>query len=283
MARRPSWEGYLKLSLVSCPVRLFTATTHANAVSFHLINPETNNRIQMRPYDPDVGEVERSELVKGYEFEKGRYVTVSKEDLDKIKLDSARTIEVEQFVDAGDIDPVYYDSPYYIVPDGKVGAEAFMVIHEAMNRARKVALARVVLFNRERRVALDVRGRGLVLTTLRTAQEVRDAATYFSEIPHLKVDERMVEIAERIIDQLAGKFDPETFEDRYEVALRELIESKIAGSEPVEAPAPEPEKVVNLMDALKRSLNQSARSAPASQRSTRREPARHRRHAGGRH
>jgi DNA end-binding protein Ku len=280
--RRPSWEGYLKLSLVSCPVRAYTATAHANTVSFHLINPETNNRIQMRPFDPETGEVSRGELVKGYEFEKGKYVTIDKEDLENIKLVSNKTIEVEEFVAAGGVDPIYFDAPYYMVPEGKVGTEAFLVIREAMRRAGKLALGRVVLFNRERRVAIDVRGNGLLMTTLKSAQEVRDAAAYFDEVPDLDVDCRMVEIAERIVEQLSGRFDPEAFEDRYEIALRELVESKIAGAEPVRAAEPEPANVVNLMDALKRSLSHGdAKPERASSRPARREH-RSRRHAGAR-
>lgn len=259
MAARPTWQGHLKLSLVTCPVALYTATSSSDRVSFHLINPETNNRIRMVPTDPDAGPVERSDLVKGFEVAKDEYVLMDDADFEKVKLESTRTISIDRFVDADDIDRLYWDSPFYVVPDKGPGAEAFAVIREAMRSAGKIAIGCLVLRNRERQIALEVRDKGLVAWSLRPHDEVRDAGDFFDDIPPVKADQDMVEIAEKIISQKDADFDPSKFVDRYDEALKELIKAKQKGGKGlVEAPEPEDTNVVDLMEALRASLKGSA-------------------------
>ena len=264
MAPRSSWKGYLKLSLVSCPVRLYNATTTTNRISFHWLHKDSQNRVQMKPIDPELGQVERADLVKGYEFEKDRYVVVTDEDLEAVQIESTKTIAIEKFIDASEVDPMYLDSPYYIAPDGPVADETYRVIREAMRRRGKAALARVVLSSRERLVVVEARGKGLTMTTLRSAAEVRGHEEYFAEIGDDEVDAEAMGLAEMIIDQHAGSFDSEGFEDRYQTALLGLVKAKLKGTAPVVAKAPERGNVVNLMDALKQSLEErSARKPPA--------------------
>lgn len=277
MAARPTWQGHLKLSLVTCPVALYTATSSSSHVSFHLINPETNNRIRMVATDPDTGPVERSELVKGYEVSKDEYVLFDDEDFDKVKLESTRTIDIGQFVDEDDIDRLYWDSPFYVVPEKGVGAEAFAVIRDAMKEAGKIAIGCLVLRNRERQIALEVRGKGLVAYTLRPHEEVRDAADFFDDIPTVKADKDMVDIATRIIGQKEADFDPSEFRDRYDEALKEMIKAKQKGGKKlVEAPEPDDTNVVDLMAALRASLKGSAsggRKTPAKKATAKKAPA----------
>lgn len=259
MAARPTWQGHLKLSLVTCPVALYTATSSASHVSFHLINPETNNRIRMVATDPDTGPVERSDLVKGYEVSKDEYVLFDDADFDKVKLESTRTIDINQFVDEDDIDRLYWDDPFYVVPEKGVGAEAFAVIRDAMKAAGKIAIGCLVLRGRERQIALEVRGKGLVAYSLRPHDEVRDTADYFDDIPAVKPDKDMVEIATRIIGQKEADFDPSKFTDRYDDALRDMIKAKQKGGKGlVEAPEPDDTNVIDLMEALRASLKGSA-------------------------
>ena len=265
MAPRSSWKGYLKLSLVSCPVRLYNATTSTNRISFHWLHKDTQNRVQMKPVDPELGQVERTDLVKGYEFEKDRYVMVTDEDLEAVQIESTKTIAIETFIDASEVDPIYLDSPYYIAPDGPVADETYRVIREAMRRRGKAALARVVLSSRERLVVVEARDKGLTMTTLRSAAEVRGHEEYFADIGEDEVDGEAMGLAEMIIDQHAGHFDSEGFEDRYQTALLDLVKAKLKGAAPVVAKAPERGNVVNLMDALKQSLEErSARKPPAA-------------------
>ncbi|QBX37718.1 Ku protein [Brevundimonas sp. S30B] len=268
MAARPTWSGHLKLSLVTCPVALYTATTSTNDVRFHLINPETNNRIRMVPTDPDTGPIERSDLVKGYEVSKDEYVLFDDADFDKVRLESTKTISIDTFVDEADIDRLYWDSPFYVVPEKGVGAEAFAVIREAMKTAGKVALGCLVLRGKERQLALEVHGKGLVAYTLRAHDEVRQPEDYFDDIPNVKADKDMVEIAARIIGQKEADFDPTTFKDGYDDALREMIKAKQKGGKGVvEAPEPDDTNVVDLMAALRASLkgtaSTGAKKAPA--------------------
>ena len=258
MAARPTWQGHLKLSLVTCPVALYAATTQSNDVSFHLINPETNNRIRMVPTDPDTGPVERANLVKGYEVAKDQYVLFDDADFDKVKLESTKTISIDKFVDEADIDRLYWDEPFYVVPDKGVGVEAFAVIRDAMEKQGKVALGCLVLRGRERQLALEVRDNGLVAYTLRAHDEVRDAGDYFNEIPTVKTDKDMVEIAARIISQKQAAFDPSKFKDRYDDALREMITAKKKGQGLVDAPQSDETNVIDLMQALRNSLKGSA-------------------------
>lgn len=259
MAPRSSWKGYLKLSLVSCPVRLYTATNPSSSrISFNLLHKDTHNRVQMKPNDPELGEVERSDLVKGYQYEKNQYVILDDEDFDKVKIASTDAINIETFVDRDAIDLIYHDAPYYLAPDGPMAEETFVVLREAIKKSGKAALARMVLSKRERVVCVNVWDKGMLLTTLRNNKEVRAAAPYFEDIPSSEdVDEEMLALADKLIEQKSGEYRPEEFTDRYEEALLELIKAKIDGEEPVITAAPERGKVVNLMDALKKSLEES--------------------------
>jgi DNA end-binding protein Ku len=254
MATRPTWQGHLRLSLVSCPVALYTGTSSTSEVHFNLLHKETMNRIRMIPTDPETGPVERSDLVRGFEVDKGRYVVVSDEEIASVRLESTRTLDIERFVDAGEIDRLYWNAPYCLTPDGKMAVDAFGVIREAMERSGKLALGRVVLHQRERLMALEPRDKGIVCYSLRTYDEVRQPQDYFDPIPDKKPDEKMVDIAERIIEQLEGPFDPTQFDDRYEEALKALIADKQKGHKIEKVEEQDDTNVVDLMDALRRSL-----------------------------
>ena len=269
MAVRASWKGYLKLSLVACPVKLFTATTTSNRIAFNMLHKDTKNRVQMKPYDPELGEVSRADLVKGYEFEKDRYVVVNDEELDKLEIESSKTINIEQFVNVAELDDLYLDSPYFMAPDGPVAQETFGVILAAMQDRKKAAIGRVVLSQRERQVVIQVRDKGFVMTTLRNANEVRRAEDAFEDIVIKKPDAKTLKLAEQIIDQFEAPFDASKFIDRYQEALLDVVQSKIRGEQPVLARAPERGKVINLMDALKRSLEEGAASKPPAKSKTR--------------
>lgn len=275
MAARPTWQGHLKLSLVTCPVALYTATSSNAHVSFHLINPDTNNRIRMKPTDPDTGPIERSDLVKGYEVSKDEYVLFDDADFDKVKLETTRTICIESFVDEDDIDRLYWNDPFFVVPEKGVGVEAFAVIRDAMKSAGKIAIGALVLRGRERQLALEVRGKGLVAYSLRAHDEVREADDYFDDIPTVKADKDMVDIASRIIAQKQTDFDPATFKDRYDDALREMIKAKQKGGKDViVAPEPDDTNVIDLMEALRNSLKGAATGAkPAAKKKTAKSPA----------
>jgi DNA end-binding protein Ku len=265
MAPRSTWKGHLKLSLVSCPVRMYNAVSRSEKVSFNLLHKDTHNRIQMKPHDPELGEVERSDLVKGYQYEKDQYVVFTDADFEKVQIESSNAIVIEKFVDAKDVDPMYFEAPYYLAPDGAVAEETFRVIQWAMREKKKVALSRVVMSNRERLIALMCRDAGLLMMTLRTADEVRDSKEYFAEIEDAEPEQEMLELAEKLIEQKAGKFDPSEFHDRYHDAVIEMVKAKVKGQEPVIAQAPERGKVINLMDALRRSLGEEkppAKSRP---------------------
>jgi DNA end-binding protein Ku len=265
MAARPSWEGHLRLSLVTCPVSLYPATTEAAAVRFNLINPETNNRIKMKTVDAGTGEeVSRGDLVKGYEIAKGEYVLFDKDELDAVKLESTRIVDIEKFVPRASIDRLYWDTPYHLVPSSKTGIEAFAVIRAAMAKQNKVAIGRLVMSTRERICAIEIEDEGLVLTTLRTAEEVRTLGDIgHPDLP--KPNPQMLQIAEKIIEQQSGDFDPSEFNDRYEDALRALIEEKRKGKpvKPVK-PANDDGKVIDLMAALKKSLEGGGTRRPSS-------------------
>ena len=259
MAGRAYWKGYLKLSLVSCPVKLYSATSAASSrISFNMIHKDTRNRLMQKYHDPELGEVDRADIVKGYQFEKDKYVIVTPEELEEIEIESSKTIDIDGFVDAAAIDPIYLDTPYYMAPDGPVAEETYAVILEAMRKTGKVALARIVLANRERLVALQPTKEGFVMTTLRAGKEVKAASEVFEKL-NVKLSADMLAMARQIIDQKAIDFDPEAFSDRYEEALLTLVKSKIAGGEPIITKAPERGNVINLMDALKRSIEEERR------------------------
>lgn len=262
MAPRATWKGYMKLSLVSCPVRLYNATSSTGRIAFNMLHKDTHNRVQMKPHDPELGQVERGDLVKGYEFEKDNYVVIDDEDLEQIQIESTKTITIDSFIDTAEVDPMYLDAPYYVAPDGPVAEETYRVIHQAMAKRNKAAVARVVMSNRERMVLLTLRDKGMAMTTLRNANEVRGVADYFDDIADEKLDPQMLKLAEMIIDQHEAEFDPSQFVDNYQLALKEVVKAKIKGTAPVIAKAPERGKVINLMDALKRSLDESESKKP---------------------
>ena len=262
MAYRPTWQGHLRLSLVTCPVALYTATNAAGDVHFNLINPKTNNRIKMITTDPDTGPINRSDLVKGYEVEKGKYILITDDEIKSVKLESTKTIDIERFVAADEIDRLYWDNPYYLAPDGKLAQEAFGVIRVAMEKSGQIALGRVVIGTRERILALEPRGKGILAFTIRTDAEVRKPDEIFGSISNAKPDAAMISIAEKIIEQQEGPFDPSQFVDRYEEALKALIEEKKKGHKPAKVDEPEDTNVVDLMAALRASLGARAKAAP---------------------
>jgi len=257
MAPRPTWQGHLRLSLVTCPVALYSATSPRGDVHFNMLHKTTHNRIRMIPTDPETGPVERSEIVKGYETDKGRYVVITQEEIESVRLETTRTIDIERFIDAGEIDRLYWNDPYFLAPDGKMAAEAFAVIRQAMTGQDRIALGRVVLHQRERLLAIEPRDNGMVAYSLRSRDEVRDPADIFDSIPDAKAERGMVDIAEKIIAQLEGPFDPSQFNDRYEDALKALIREKEKGTgRKASVEEPKDTNVVDLMEALRRSLGE---------------------------
>jgi|SRR5215468_4796649 DNA end-binding protein Ku len=269
MAPRAYWKGFLRLSLVSCPIQLFPATSEREKISFNQINKETGNRIRYRKVDEDTGEeVRPDEIVKGYQVDKGRYVEISDEEVEAIAIESTRTIEIDEFVPRTEIDDLYLIRPYYLAPDGKVGQDAFAVIRNVIKQMNMVAIGRVVLTSREHVIALEARGKGLMGTLLRYPYEVRDENEYFDDIHDVKLTKDMMDLAKHIVETKTGHFEPEKFKDHYETALKELVEKKMKGIK-IEAPRErdEPTKVINLMDALRRSVRseqqQTGRKQPA--------------------
>lgn len=257
MAPRASWKGYLKLSLVSCPVRLYPATSSSERISFNQLHKDTHNRINMKPVDPELGLVERSDLVKGYEYEDKKYIIIEDADLESVRIESNHTMNIEAFVDERSVDIVYQDAPYYLAPDGAMAEETFVVLREAMRKSGKLAIARLVLSSRERVVTIGARETGMFVCTLRNPSEVRGTAEYFGNIAVGNPDPEMLQLAEALIQQKLTTFDPKNYEDRYEVALMQMIREKLKGHKPIIAAAPERGNVINLMDALKASLSQS--------------------------
>jgi DNA end-binding protein Ku len=277
MAPRPNWKGYLKLSLVSCAVALFPATSTSQRVRFNVINRETGNRVRYDVVDAETGEeVPKENRLKGYKSGDS-YVLLEEEELDEVALESTHTIDIEAFVPRDVVDEIYLDESYYLVPDDKVSYEAFAVIREAMRAEGLVGIARVVLYRRERLVMLQPRGKGIVGTLLRYKNEVRDEHEYFDDIPDIKVPKDMLELAIHILRSKKTKFDPSKFEDRYEDALKAVIAAKKAGKKLPEPPAPAPSNVINLMDALRRSV-QTERGSSSSA-TERRSKAAHKRAA----
>ncbi len=255
---RPFWKGYLKLSLVSCPIALYPASSSSERVSFRQINKKTGHRLKQQLVDSVTGElIESGDKGRGYEIGKNEFMPVEDEELESLALESTHTIDIEKFVPRSEIDERYLDSPYYLTPEDKVGQDAFAVIREAMKRKNMVGLGKVVISRRERIVMLEPFDQGLLATTLRYAYEVRDTKPNFEDIPSLKLPDEMVELAEHILETKTGHFDPAEFEDRYETAVAEMLKHKQAGLPPTkEAPTAPPATVVNLMDALRRSIQQ---------------------------
>ena len=267
MAPRPNWKGYLKLSLVSCPVALFPATSASERVSFNQLNKTTGNRIRYKKVDAETGEEVMSDgIIKGYPVDKNVYVTVEDEELEAIQIESTHTIEIDSFVPASDIDARFYDSPYYIVPNDQVGQDAFAVIRDAMKSKGMVGVGRVVIAKRERPIILEPLDKGLRGMTLRYPYEVRNEADYFTDIPDIKVPGEMLKLAEHIVDTKTGEFDPSAFEDHYETALVELLKQKQAGVKITpKTPKLAAAQSTNVIDLLKRSLELSQK-APKKQK-----------------
>jgi len=262
MAPRAYWKGSLKLSLVTCPIVLYPAATAVEKTRFHMINKETGNRLKQQMVDAETGDVvESDQKARGYELRKGEYVEVEKEELEAVQIESNHTIEIDSFVPKDEIDKRYLHHPYYIAPDGKAGIDAFAVIRDAMKDQDRVALARIVLTNREHIIAIEPLGKGLLGTTLRYPYELRDEHEYFDDMPNPKISKDMVELAGHILDTKAAHFDPSKFKDEYENALKTLVRRKAAGKPVKIAEAEErPSNVINLMDALQQSLKGRAPS-----------------------
>jgi DNA end-binding protein Ku len=274
VAARAYWKGYLKLSLVSCPIALFPATSEREKISFHQLNKETGNRVRYRKIDAETGdEVPQENIVKGYEVSKGEYIELDPEELETVAIESKRVLEIDEFVPKKDIDELYLRDPYYIVPDGDVGQQAFAVIRDAIRKEGMVALGKIVFTTREHIIALEARDKGMVGVTLRYPYEVREAKDYFDAIEDEKIPKDMLDLAVHIVESKKAKFEPEKFEDEYESALKELLRKKQKG-ERIERPKePSRTNVVNLIDALRRSVAQEKR-APASAKKGRKRIAR---------
>ena len=267
MAPRAYWKGYLKLSLVSCPIALFPATSEREKISFHQLNKETGNRIRYRKVDAETGdEVDNADIVKGYEVAKGEYIELEPDEIEAVAIDSKHVIDIEEFVPRSEIDELYLRDPYYIVPDGEVAQQAFAVIREAIRKEGMVALGKVVFTSREHIIALEARGKGMVGVTLRYPYEVRNEQEYFDTIEDEKIPKDMIDLAIHIVETKAGHFKPEQFKDQYEDALKDLLRRKQKG-EKIERPKEHaPSNVINLMDALRQSVKAggASRSAPRS-------------------
>jgi DNA end-binding protein Ku len=271
MAPRANWKGFLRLSLVTCPVALYPATSDSEKISFNQINRNTGHRIKYTRVDADTGEeVANDDIVKGYKVDTDTYVEVTKEELENVALESTRTIGIDEFVPKSDIDQRYAIRPYYLVPDGKVGHDAFAVIRETIREMNKAAIGRVVLTSREHIIALEPMDKGLVGTLLRYPFEVRSAAEYFDEIQDVKVTKDMLDLAKHIVNQKAGRFEPDKFEDQYETALIDLINQKRAGKPITPKKRPRGENVVDLMEALRRSVGGAAAETKAPKKPAKR-------------
>ena len=260
MAQRPIWRGHLRLALVSCPIALFSARHDRGSIRFNMINPATGNRIKMVSVDSGTDEeISRGETVKGFEFEKGRYVIVDDEDLATVKVESSSTMAIEKFVDSASIDPIYYDQSYFLAPDGNGADDVYAVVREAIARTGRVALTRVVISQRERTVALRPIEGGLVAHTLNEQRDLNDPKTLFDTVRAAALDPEMVKLAVQLVDRQTGRYDPSDLEDRYETRLREMLDAKVKG-EAVEtdAPAPAMSNVVDIMAALRQSLGQDS-------------------------
>ena len=284
MAPRAYWKGFLRLSLVTCPIALYPATSEREKIHFHQVNRKTGNRIQYRKVDSDTGrEVDREDIIKAFEKNKGDYIAVEPEELEAVAIESKRTIEIDEFVPRKEIDELYFANPYYLVPDGEAGAQAFAVIRDAIEDEGMIALGRVVFTSREHVIALEARGKGIMGITVRYPYEVRDEKDYFGDIPSERVSKDMLDLAKHIIKTKTGHFKPDKFEDRYEDALKELLRKKDKGEKIEAVHEPISDNVINLMDALRQSVKSERKSNSRRRRAThqrktskRRAPTRHR-------
>jgi DNA end-binding protein Ku len=259
MAQRPIWRGYLQLSLVTCPVAMYAANHDRGSLHFNLINPKTGNRIRMITQDADTEEeLSRKDLVKGYEFKKDTYIIVTDEDFESARVESSSTMKVDKFVDTTSIDPIYYDASYYLAPDGKAGKDVYSVLRDAIADTGKMALARVVIARRERAVGIVPMGNGLVAHTLHEERDLNKPAEVFDDILTGTSDAEMVKLAKQLIEQQSGEYDPADVEDRYEARLREVIDAKLKGEgiQPMDEEEPDRGNVIDLMEALRKSLGE---------------------------
>jgi DNA end-binding protein Ku len=275
MALRPAWKGYLKLSLVTCAIELSNATTHAEKVSFRILNRATGNTVRRQYVDSGTGKpVADKDEVKGYEVDDEAFLLIEEEDLDEVQIESSHTLNLDGFVEKASIDQVYLDTPYYVAPADKVSEEAFAVIRDALAEREMAGLARIVLYRRERPAVIEPFGNGMLLTTLRYGSTVREADGVFDDIGKVKIDHEMMDLATRIIDRKKGSFDPSEFEDSYENALLDLVKAKKGGKKrAIAKPEPKPSNVVNLFDALKKSLADEGGAARKGSASRKRKPA----------
>ncbi len=266
MPQRPIWRGNLRLALVSCPIALYSANHDRGSLHFNLINPKTGNRINMITQDAETKQqVSRGELVKGFEFKKGSYIIISDEDFERARIESSSTVKIEKFVDAGSIDPIYFDASYYVAPDGAAGEDVYVVLRDAIASTGKVALSRVVIARREHPIAIMPMGKGLVIHTLHEDRDLNDYSSLFDHLPSGKPDPDMVQLATQLIDRQTGRYDPADVEDRYETRLRAVIDAKMKGEgvEPEAAEETDRSNVVDLMSALRKSLGQAPDDADA--------------------
>ncbi|MGB6346835.1 MAG: Ku protein [Methyloceanibacter sp.] len=263
MAPRAFWTGNIRLSLVTIPVRLYPATSSERRIEFHQIHEPTGKRIRYQKVAPGVGPVENEEITKGFEYEKGKYVLLDQKEIDELKLESKQTIELVRFVDPEAIDPRYFERPYYLLPDGDAGEEGYVIIQEALRKAGKIGVGQLVLRGQSNIVALKPCGRGLLLEILRQADEVKSADAFFEEVPEMKLDKEALDLAIELIERKAGAFEPEKFKDEYTEAVWELINAKIEHRAPsLVTGETGTAKVINIMDALKKSVKQQGKSAP---------------------
>jgi DNA end-binding protein Ku len=263
---RATWNGFLRLSLVSCPIYLTPATSEGSNIRLHQLNPKTGNRVRQQLVDGETGDkIERADVVKGYEYERHQYVVIPDDELQALRIESSQTIDLDRFVKRDEIDPIYLDTPYYVYPDGKIAIETFRVIGEAMEETGRLGIGRIVLSSRERQVLVEPLGAGMLMRTLRATNEVRKPE--FGDADG-HADSEMVAVAKTIIERRTAEFDPEDFHDRYQDALRELVDSKAAGKPTAKKAEAAPPKVINLMEALKRSLTEGGGKAAAAKRKT---------------
>ena len=266
MAQRPIWRGHMRLALVSCPIALYSARHDRGSIRFNMINPATGNRIKMVSVDAGTDEeITRAETVKGFEYAKGRYVIITDDDMDKVKIETSSTMAIEKFVDASSIDPIYYDASYFLAPDGRSADDVYAVVREAIVKTGRVALTRIVISQRERTVVVRPIDGGLVAHTLNEQRDLNDATTLFDTVQGLKVDPEMVKLAVQLVDRQTGKYDPSDLEDRFETRLRAMLDAKVAGEaiDDVEVASAGPDNVVDIMAALRQSLGLSAGSTAA--------------------
>lgn len=270
MPARAYWTGQLRLSLVSIPVQIYAATKTASRIAFHQIHEPTGKRVRYEKVVPGVGAVESDDIIKGYEIDKGRYVTVTDEELDSVRLEAKRVIDLTRFVDQADIDPIYFDRPFFVVPDGEGNEEAYVVLRQSLQDTKRIGLGQMAIRGKGSLVAVKACGRGILLETLRYADEIRKSEAFFAEIPELKPDEDLIDLAKELIQRKSGPFNAGEFKDAYTTALRELLDKK-AKNQPIREVEEGPEKgvVIDLMEALKRSLGPGA----AANRATAKEKA----------